>query len=51
MFLATDDFDREFKRFSAAGVEWAREPKVEAYGKVAVWKDLYGNLWDLIRHY
>lgn len=51
MFLATDDFDRDFKRFSEAGVEWVREPKVQSYGKVAVWKDLYGNLWDLIQHY
>jgi catechol 2,3-dioxygenase-like lactoylglutathione lyase family enzyme len=51
LFLATDDFDRDFKRFSEAGVEWVRPPKVESYGKVAVWKDLYGNLWDLIQHY
>ncbi|KFX90087.1 hypothetical protein V490_06659 [Pseudogymnoascus sp. VKM F-3557] len=51
LFLATDDFDRDYKRFSDAGVEWVRPPKVEAYGKVAVWKDLYGNLWDLIQHY
>jgi catechol 2,3-dioxygenase-like lactoylglutathione lyase family enzyme len=51
LFLATDDFDRDYKRFSEAGVEWARPPKVESYGKVAVWKDLYGNLWDLIQHY
>jgi len=49
LFLATDDFERDFKRFSDAGVEWARPPKVEAYGKVAVWKDLYGNLWDLVQ--
>ena len=51
LFLATDDFERDFKRFSDAGVEWVRAPKEEAYGKVAVWKDLYGNLWDLIQHY
>ena len=51
LFLATDDFDRDFKRFSDAGVEWKRPPKTEVYGKVAVWKDLYGNLWDLIQHY
>lgn len=50
LFLATDDFERDFKRFSEAGVEWVRPPKTEAYGKVAVWKDLYGNLWDLIEH-
>ena len=50
LFLATDDFDRDYKRFSEAGVEWVREPKVESYGKVAVWKDLYGNLWDLVEY-
>ncbi|KAH9212012.1 Glyoxalase/Bleomycin resistance protein/Dihydroxybiphenyl dioxygenase [Leptodontidium sp. 2 PMI_412] len=36
LFLATDDFDRNYKRFSEAGVEWIREPKVEKYGKVVV---------------
>jgi catechol 2,3-dioxygenase-like lactoylglutathione lyase family enzyme len=51
LFLATDDFERDFKRFSDAGVEWVRPPKIEAYGKVAVWKDLYGNLWDLIQYH
>lgn len=51
LFLATDNFERDFKRFSDAGVEWARLPKTEAYGKVAVWKDLYGNLWDLIQYH
>ena len=51
LFLATDDFERDFKRFSDGGVEWARPPKIEAYGKVAVWKDLYGNLWDLIQYH
>ena len=50
LFLATDDFEREFKRFSEAGVEWVRAPKQESYGKVAVWKDLYGNLWDLVEY-
>ncbi|KAH6714303.1 glyoxalase/bleomycin resistance protein/dioxygenase [Leptodontidium sp. MPI-SDFR-AT-0119] len=50
LFLATDDFDRDYKRFSEAGVEWIREPKVEKYGKVAVWRDLYGNLWDLVEY-
>jgi catechol 2,3-dioxygenase-like lactoylglutathione lyase family enzyme len=50
LFLATDNFDRDFKRFSEAGVEWLRPPKQETYGKVAVWKDLYGNLWDLIQY-
>lgn len=51
LFLATDDFERDFQRFDNAGVEWVREPKVETYGKVAVWRDLYGNLWDLVQYY
>jgi catechol 2,3-dioxygenase-like lactoylglutathione lyase family enzyme len=51
LFLATDDFERDYERFSDAGVEWVRPPKTEAYGKVAVWKDLYGNLWDLIQYH
>jgi len=51
LFLATDEFERDFKRFSDAGVEWVRPPKIEVYGKVAVWKDLYGNLWDLIQYH
>jgi catechol 2,3-dioxygenase-like lactoylglutathione lyase family enzyme len=50
LFLGTDDFDRDYKRFTDAGVEWVRPPKTEVYGKVAVWKDLYGNLWDLIQY-
>lgn len=50
LFLATDDFQRDFERFSGAGVEWERPPKTESYGTVAVWKDLYGNSWDLIQH-
>jgi catechol 2,3-dioxygenase-like lactoylglutathione lyase family enzyme len=51
LFLATDNFERDYNLFSDAGVEWVRPPKVEEYGKVAVWKDLYGNLWDLIQYY
>ena len=50
LFLATDDFERDYEHFTEMGVEWVREPKVESYGKVAVWKDLYGNLWDLIQY-
>ncbi len=48
LFLATDDFARDHARFTAAGVEWVREPADYDYGRVAVWKDLYGNLWDLV---
>ena len=48
MFLATDDFARDHAAFSAAGVEWVRPPTDYDYGTVAVFKDLYGNLWDLV---
>ena len=48
-FLHTDDFARDHARFTAAGVEWVRPPADQPYGRVAVWKDLYGNLWDLVQ--
>ena len=48
LFLHTDDFWRDYKTFLDRGVSFVREPSVEAYGTVAVFKDLYGNLWDLI---
>jgi len=48
LFLHTEDFWREYKALCQAGIEFVREPKVESYGTVAVFKDLYGNLWDLI---
>jgi catechol 2,3-dioxygenase-like lactoylglutathione lyase family enzyme len=48
LFLATDDFDRDYAVFGANGVHFVREPKQEPYGKVAVFEDLYGNLWDLV---
>jgi catechol 2,3-dioxygenase-like lactoylglutathione lyase family enzyme len=47
-FLATDDFTRDHARFTAAGVTWVRPPADQPYGRVAVFADLYGNLWDLI---
>ncbi|HEX7850124.1 MAG TPA: VOC family protein [Sphingomonas sp.] len=49
LFLATDDFDRDHAAFTAAGVEWVRPPATYDYGKVAVFSDLYGNLWDLVQ--
>jgi catechol 2,3-dioxygenase-like lactoylglutathione lyase family enzyme len=49
LFLYTDDFDREFESLKAKGVKFVREPKVESYGMVAVFEDLYGNLWDLLQ--
>ena len=50
LFLETDDFDRDHTRMSAAGVTFREAPRSEAYGKVAVFEDLYGNPWDLIQH-
>jgi catechol 2,3-dioxygenase-like lactoylglutathione lyase family enzyme len=49
LFLYTDDFWRDFNAYQASGVVFVREPKEEAYGTVAVFQDLYGNLWDLIQ--
>ncbi len=49
LFLHTDDFRRDYKAFNAHGVKFVREPKEETYGTVAVFEDLYGNLWDLIQ--
>ena len=46
-FLRTDDFRRDYDAFRARGVEFVRPPKTAPYGTVAVFKDLYGNLWDL----
>lgn len=47
-FLHTDDFARDHARMTTAGVRFHEEPRHEAYGTVAVFEDLYGNLWDLI---
>lgn len=48
LFLYTDNFHRDFENLKAKGVTIVREPSTEAYGNVAVFSDLYGNLWDLI---
>ena len=48
LFLNSDDFWRDHARMTALGIEFVREPKTESYGTVAVFKDLYGNLWDLL---
>lgn len=48
LFLNTDDLWRDYETLRARGVRFVREPKVEAYGTVAVFEDLYGNLWDLL---
>ena len=49
LFLYTDDFWRDYKRFNDQGIEFARPPAEQPYGTVAVFKDLYGNLWDLVQ--
>ena len=49
LFLGTDDFWRDYARMVSAGVTFRRPPKVESYGTVAVFEDLYGNLWDLLQ--
>jgi len=49
LFLETDDFYRDYNNMLNKGISFARDPKVEPYGTVAVFKDLYGNLWDLIQ--
>ncbi|MBL8520840.1 MAG: VOC family protein [Betaproteobacteria bacterium] len=49
LFLQTDDFQRDYARMKAQGIEFVREPVEQPYGKVAVFKDLYGNLWDIVQ--
>lgn len=48
LFLYTDDFWRDYERYKARGIVFVREPKDAPYGTVAVFRDLYGNLWDLL---
>jgi catechol 2,3-dioxygenase-like lactoylglutathione lyase family enzyme len=49
LFLHTDDFWRDYHAYRTRGVIFIRKPKEEPYGTVAVFEDLYGNLWDLIQ--
>jgi len=49
LFLKTDDFRRDYDATGAKGIEFVREPKAAEYGTVAVFKDLYGSLWDLLQ--
>lgn len=49
LFLETDDFWRDYHALRATGVRFVREPKEAPYGTVAVFEDLYGNLWDLVQ--
>ena len=48
LFLETDDFRRNYENYKSKGVNFVRDPKTENYGTVAVFEDLYGNLWDLV---
>ncbi len=49
LFLNTDDFWRDYNEMLSEGIEFVREPKEAEYGTVAVFRDLYGNLWDLLQ--
>ena len=50
LFLETDNFQRDYEKMLEKGVVFIRKPKQEEYGTVAVFEDLYGNLWDLIEY-
>jgi catechol 2,3-dioxygenase-like lactoylglutathione lyase family enzyme len=49
LFLRTDDFARDYEAMRAKGVRFVRPPKAAPYGTVAVFENLYGNLWDLVQ--
>lgn len=49
LFLHTDDFERDYRNLIEQNITIVREPSVENYGTVAVFEDLYGNLWDLVQ--
>jgi catechol 2,3-dioxygenase-like lactoylglutathione lyase family enzyme len=49
LFLSTDDFWRDYQEMLSNGIHFVREPKNATYGTVAVFEDLYGNLWDLVQ--
>lgn len=49
LFLSTDDFWRDYNRMVSDGIKFVREPQEQDYGTVAVFADLYGNLWDLLQ--
>ncbi|MEP7067885.1 MAG: VOC family protein [Usitatibacter sp.] len=49
LFLRTDDFARDYRNYKSRGVTFVRAPREEPYGRVAVFEDLYGNLWDLVQ--
>jgi catechol 2,3-dioxygenase-like lactoylglutathione lyase family enzyme len=49
LFLRTDDFWRDYNTYKARGVDFTEEPREEVYGTVVVFRDLYGNKWDLVQ--
>lgn len=51
LFLEVDDFDATYAQLQAHGVEFLEAPRTETYGKVVVFRDLYGNKWDLLQKY
>lgn len=51
LFLETDDFWRDYREMVSLGISFVREPREESYGTVAVFEDLYGNLWDLVQRH
>ena len=50
LFLSTDDFWRDYRQMEKKGIRFVRQPQKTDYGTVAVFADLYGNLWDLIQY-
>ena len=50
LFLATDDFDADYRRYLDRGVNFREQPRTESYGRVVVFADPFGNLWDLIQY-
>jgi len=48
LFLRVDDFDAQYERMLAAGVEFVEPPRAEPYGRVAIFRDIAGNRWDLL---
>ena len=50
LFLATDDFWRDYQAYRGRDVKFLEEPRQEAYGTVAQFVDLYGNKWDLVQY-
>ncbi|WP_198598760.1 VOC family protein, partial [Vibrio lentus] len=49
IFLNTDDFWRDYEHMKSIGISFVRDPQEQDYGTVAVFEDLYGNLWDLLQ--